>query len=54
VVEELPFKIVRINSHDEIIALAGNLLLGRAAYGTARRLYPRDIIHYRCTDHRAQ
>ena len=47
-VEELPFKVVRTNAHDEVIARAGNLLVGRAAYETAGRLYPRDIIHYWC------
>ena len=46
--DELPFKVVRTNAHDEVIARAGNLLVGRAAYETARRLYPRDIIHHRC------
>lgn len=45
--EDLPFKVVRINSHDEVIARAANLLVGRAAYETAVRLYPKDAIHYR-------
>jgi len=31
VVEDLPFKIVRTDARDEVIALAGNLLVGRAA-----------------------
>ena len=26
--DELPFKVVRTNSHDEVIALAANLLVG--------------------------
>jgi len=46
--EDLPFKVVRTNAHDEIIARAANLLVGRAAYETARRMYPRDRIDYRC------
>jgi hypothetical protein len=37
----------KINSQDEVIARANNLLVGRAAYETAVRLYPRDVIHYR-------
>jgi hypothetical protein len=45
--EDLPFKIVRTNSHDEVLARAANLLVGRAAYETARRLFPTDTIHYR-------
>jgi hypothetical protein len=36
--EDLPFKVVRTNSHDEVLARATNLLLGRAAYEAARRI----------------
>ena len=32
----------------EVIARAANLLVGGAAYDTARRLYPQDRIDYRC------
>jgi len=46
--DDLPFKVVRTNAHDEIIARAANLLVGRAAYETARRLYPQDRIDYGC------
>ena len=46
--DDLPFKVVRTNSHDEIIARDNNLLVGRAAYETARRMYPQDRIDYRC------
>ena len=46
--DDLPFKVVRTNSHDEILARAVNLLLGRAAFETAKRLYPRDRVEYRC------
>jgi len=45
--DDLPFKVVRTNSRDEVIARAGNLLVGRAAYETAARMYPRDRIEYR-------
>jgi hypothetical protein len=45
--ENLPFRVIRINSEDEVLARANNLLVGRAAYETARSLYPRDGIHYR-------
>jgi hypothetical protein len=44
--DDLPFKVVR--ARDEVIARAANLIVGRAAYETARRLYPRDRIDYRC------
>jgi len=40
----LPFRVIR---EDEVIARANNLLVGRAAYETAVRLYPRDTIQYR-------
>ena len=46
--DDLPFKVVWTNAHDEIIARAANLIVGRAAYETARRLYPQDRIDYRC------
>ncbi len=42
--EDLPF---RVNSEDEVLARANNLIVGRAAYETAVRLYPRDLIQYR-------
>jgi uncharacterized protein YlzI (FlbEa/FlbD family) len=45
--DDLPFKVVRTNSHDEILARAANLLVGRAAYETAIRLFPRDAIQLR-------
>jgi len=45
--DPLCFKVVRTNSQDEIIARAVNLLVGRAAYETARRLYPNDRVDYR-------
>ena len=45
--DDLPFKVVRTNSHDEVIARAANLLVGRAAYETADRMYSKDRIEYR-------
>jgi len=45
--ENLPFRVIRVNSEDEVIARANNHLVGRAAYETAVRLYPRDTIQYR-------
>jgi hypothetical protein len=45
--EDLPFRVVRVNSEDEVIARANNLLVGRAAYETPVRLYSRDRIDYR-------
>ena len=38
----LPFRVIRANSEDEVIARAANLIVGRAAYETAVRLYPND------------
>jgi hypothetical protein len=43
----LPFKVIRTNGHDEIIARTNNLLVGRAAFETARRLYPNERVDYR-------
>jgi hypothetical protein len=43
----LPFKVVRTNGHDEIVARTNNLLVGRAAFETARRLYPHERVDYR-------
>jgi hypothetical protein len=40
-------KVVRVNSEDEVLARANNLLVGRAACETAVRLYQEDVIHYR-------
>jgi hypothetical protein len=41
---DLAFKVVRANSHDEVLARTCNLLIGRAAYETAARMYPTDVI----------
>jgi hypothetical protein len=32
---------------DEVLARAANLLTGRAAFETAKRMYPKDLIEYR-------
>jgi hypothetical protein len=45
--DSLPFKVVRTNGHDEIVARANSLIVGRAAYETARRLYPNERVDYR-------
>jgi hypothetical protein len=44
--EDLPFKVVRDDPY-EVLALTANLLIGRAAYETARRMFPGDRIDYR-------
>jgi hypothetical protein len=46
-VEDRPFKVVRTNGSDEVLARAANLLIGLAAFETAKRMYPRDLIEYR-------
>ena len=44
--EDCPFKVVRTNGEDE--AWPGREpLIGRAAFETAKRMYPRDLIEYR-------
>jgi hypothetical protein len=45
--DNLPFKVVRTNGHEEIVARTNNLLVGRAAFETARRLYPNERVDYR-------
>jgi hypothetical protein len=45
--EDLPFRVIRINSEDEILARATNLIIGSAAYETAVRMFPKDTIQYR-------
>jgi hypothetical protein len=43
----IPIKVVRTNGQDEVLARSINLLMGRAAFETAKRLYPRDQLEYR-------
>ena len=46
--EELSYRILRVHdAYDEVIARAANLLVGSAAYETAMRMYPKDLIHMR-------
>jgi hypothetical protein len=45
--EDCPFKVVRTNGGDEVLARAANLLIGKAAFETAKRMYPTDLIEYR-------
>jgi hypothetical protein len=42
--DELPFKIVRSDGTDELLARAVNLLIARGAYRSAARMYPEDLI----------
>jgi hypothetical protein len=39
--ERCQFKVVRMTGGDEVLARASNLLIGRAAVETAKRMYPR-------------
>lgn len=56
--DELPFKVVRSgagrfgqylrsNGHDELLALASNLIIARGAFGAAAGMYPEDLIELR-------
>jgi len=45
--EDCPFKVVRTNGSDEVLARAINLQIGRAAFETAKRMFPKDLIEYR-------
>jgi hypothetical protein len=45
--EECPYKVVRTNGGDEVLARTANLLIGKAAFEMARRMYPKDLIEYR-------
>jgi hypothetical protein len=44
---ELPFKVVRSNGTDEVLARAVNPLIARGAYREAARIYPEDLIELR-------
>jgi hypothetical protein len=41
------FKVNRANGHDEVVARAANLIVGRAAYETARQMFPNERVDYR-------
>jgi hypothetical protein len=45
--DELPFKVVRSNGADEVLARAVNLLIARGAFRKAARMYPEDLIELR-------
>ena len=45
--DDLHLKVVRTNGHDEIVARTNNLLVGCAAFETARRLYPNERVDFR-------
>jgi hypothetical protein len=47
VLEDLPYSVIRTNGHHEVLVRAPNLLIGRAAYETACKLFPKDLIQYR-------
>jgi len=43
--DDLPFRVVRCNGTDEVLARASNLVIARAAFGAAVGMYPDDLIH---------
>ena len=43
--EDLPYSVT--NDHDEVLVRAADQYIGRAAYETARQLFPNDRIQYR-------
>jgi hypothetical protein len=44
---ELLFRVVKTNSHDEVIATATNFIVASAAFDTAVSLWPRERIQLR-------
>jgi hypothetical protein len=46
-IDELPFKVVRSNGTDEVLARAMNRLIARGAYREAARMYHEDLIELR-------
>jgi hypothetical protein len=45
--DELPFKVVRSNGHDELLAQAVDLIIALGAYRAAAAKYPEDLIELR-------
>jgi hypothetical protein len=46
--EDLSFKVVKdLGAHDELLALAANLPIARAAYEAAVKMYPGEVIELR-------
>ena len=44
VLDDLPFKVVRSNDHDELLERSTNVLMSRAAFEKAIELYPKELI----------
>jgi hypothetical protein len=44
---ELLFRVIKTNSHDEVIATATNFIVASAAYDTAVSLWPKERIELR-------
>jgi hypothetical protein len=38
--------VVKTNGSDEVLARAINLIIGKAAFETAKRMYTRDVLEY--------
>jgi hypothetical protein len=47
ITEDLPFKVVRSNGTDEVLARATHLLIARGAYQAAAKMYPDELIELR-------
>ena len=46
--EELSFRIVKVqDAQDEVIALVGNFVIGKAAFDKALFVYPKDYLEMR-------
>jgi hypothetical protein len=45
--DDLPFKVVRSNSHDELLAQAVDLIIALGAYRAAAAKYPEELIELR-------
>jgi hypothetical protein len=45
--EDCPFKVVRTNGPSAVLTRAINLMIGRAAFETAKRMFPKDCLEYR-------
>jgi hypothetical protein len=45
--ERLPYRVICTNGPDEVLVRAASPRIGRAAYETAIRLFPKDRIQYR-------
>jgi hypothetical protein len=45
--DDLPFKVVRSDSNDELLAQAVDLIIALGAYRAAAEMYPEDLIELR-------